>query len=658
MRHLKRKPVWSRIVLVIALAVFISACVNLTGSGGEPELYFTILHTNDEHSNLLPDPLVDYHPDQPNPSKGGFARVAAAVKKIRALKAKEDEPVLLISGGDYLGGSPFAWLALDGYAAELSLMIDLGYDVVTIGNHEFDFGDDVLAAYLQAAGYPDAAEKTAIVSSNILPPVDHSLGEMGIRDTYIRELSNGLKLGFFGLIGKDAILMAPFAGDIQFSDQHTAAAEAVASLRAKGVDLVIAVTHMGIEEEQEMARAVEGIDIIVGGHSHTFLYEPVIVGQTILLQSGDLYKNLGVTEFAYDPASGKLRLRNSENGRPHLLPIDSNVTADPEFEKKLAAYTDRLNDLINRMTDGRFTDISEIVVYSDFELPIYDGMEAPMGNFVTDAMRIAAEEALGETVHFAFQASGPIRGGIVPGVMPYSRGAVSFYDLAKLVGLGTGPDKMPGFPIISAYFTAAEVKKIMEISVFLSQYMGEDYFLQASGLRASYDMDRGVINIPIVNQLVPTTRGILSLELFTGDGIQPADTVDYVPLSQAGEKLYHVATDFAIATAIPLVGEEVPYLLLKPKDKDGNPVAIEERVVIQNGRELKMWQAVMEHAARQPLDADGAPRIAESYRASTGRLIESKGSPLWIWPAAALVLLAGLIAALVGRKKKKRAAAG
>ncbi len=657
MRLIMRKAVWPRTLLVIALAVIVSACVNLTGSiGGEPELYFTILHTNDEHSNLLPDPLLDYHPEESNPSRGGFARVAAAVKEIRALKDEEDEPVLLISGGDYLGGSPYAWLALDGYAAELSLMIELGYDIVTIGNHEFDFGDDVLAAYLQAAGYPAAAEKTAVVSSNIHPHPGHPLGNMGIRDTYIRKLDNGLTLGFFGIIGIDAILMAPFAEDVKFADPHTAAAEAVASLRNAGVDLVVAVTHMGIDEEQEMAREVDGIDIIVGGHSHTNLHEPVIEGDTIIVQSGSLFRNLGIVEFAYDPVSDKLRVRNPETGRPHLLPIDNTITADPEFEAKLAEYTGRLNDLISRMTDGRFTDISEIIVYTDFELPIYNGREAPMGNFVTDAMRIAAEEALGEKVHFAFQASGPIRGGIVPSAMPYSKGAVSFYDLAKLVGLGSGVDNTPGFPIVSAYFTAPEVKKIMEISVFLTQYMGGDYFLQSSGLRAVYDMDRAAVNVPVIDQLAPTTFGVLSLDLFTGDGIQGEDTEEYVPLNRAGEKLYHVATDYSIATAIPLVGEEVPYLLLKPKDKDGNPVDLQEQVVMQNGRELKMWQAVMEHAARQPLDAEGNPRIAEVYSGTTGRLVESRGTPLWIWPAVVLALLAGLVVLTARARKKKRAA--
>ncbi len=656
-RLLNKKSVAVRLLCITfaALLIFIHTIVPKR-AGAQQELYFTILHTNDEHSNLLPDPLVDYLPGQPHPARGGFTRLAAAVKGIRAQKEAAGEPVLLISGGDFLGGSPYAWLALDGCAAELSLMIDLGYDVVAIGNHEFDFGDDILAEYLAAAGYPAAAEQTAMLSANLITPPGHPLGEMGIRKTHIIELENGLTLGFFGIIGEDAILMTQFVESVAFGDPHAAAAEAVAELRAAGVDLVVAVSHMGIDEERVLAGAVEGIDIIVGGHSHTLLHEPVIENGTILVQSGDLLKHLGVAEFAYNPATGKLRVRNADTGQPHLLPIDSSIAPDQEFEEKLALYTTRLNDLISRMTQGQFSDVTETVLYTDFELPIYGGREAPMGNFVTDAIRLAAEEALGEKVHFAFQASGPIRGGIIPGTLPGNEGAVSFYDLAKLVGLGAGPDKMPGFPIVSAYFTAAEVKKIMEISIFLTQYMDGDYFLQSSGLRAAYDLDRGALRIPLLDELIPTTRGVLSLELFTGEGLQDENTEEYVNLYRAGEELYHVATDYAVAAAIPLVGEQVPYLMLKPKDKDGNFVDLNERIVMRGGRELKLWQAVMEHAARQPLDETGRPRMAELYRGSTGRLIEAKGLPLWVWPAAAAVLMAGLVVWLVEYRRKKREA--
>jgi len=88
---------------------------------------------------------------------------------------REGEPVLLLDAGDFLGGSAFAWLALRGYAAELTIMQKMGYDAVAIGNHEYDYGPDVLAQYLLKAGYPEAHQKTLVLASNTEAPPDHPL---------------------------------------------------------------------------------------------------------------------------------------------------------------------------------------------------------------------------------------------------------------------------------------------------------------------------------------------------------------------------------------------------------------------------------------------------------------------------------------------------
>lgn len=641
--------------LIVILFMFVPLCTPraVSVAAGQQERYLTILHTNDEHSALLPAPLADYDPEAPNPARGGFARLAGVVKAIRAAKAMDDEPLLLVSGGDYLGGSPFSWLAFEGLAPELSLMIELGYDVITIGNHEFDFGTDVLAEYFTAAGYPDAAGRTAVVAANVHPPEDHPMAAVGITPTCVKELHNGLTVGFFGLIGRDAVQVSPFPEPVSFSDQHTAAWKAVETLRQAGADIVIAVTHLGIDEDRDLARAVPGIDVIVGGHSHTPLDEPVLEGETIIVQSGSLLRNLGVLELAYNPGTGKVSVRNPESGQPHLVPLGHGAPADPDFSGKLDVYTAELDALVRRMTGGLVNRISDIVVYSDFNVPIYNGRESPMGNFVTDALRFAVEEALGEKVHFAFQASGPIRGGIVPGEMPYSRGQVSFFDLANLVGLGSGADRSPGFPVISAYFTAAEVKKILEISVFLSGYMGEDYFLQASGLRATYDPGRAMLNLPFTDLPLPTARAVLAMEIYSGTGIQGRGDEEYTAMPERDDALYHVATDYAVATAIPLVGELVPYFALTPRDRDGNPVEVKDRIVYRDGRELKVWQAVVEYAARQALDAAGHPRIAEYYAGTAGRLVEGKGIPLWVWPLAVMVVFTALVVLFILYRRRR-----
>ncbi|HHU82111.1 MAG TPA: hypothetical protein GXZ26_03835, partial [Firmicutes bacterium] len=165
------------------------------------EFYFTILHTNDEHSALIPhSAAVDYALAlegnvHANPAVGGFARLAGAVKQLREEKTGQGEEVLLISAGDFLGGTPYSWLALSGQAPELLLMQSIGYDLVTLGNHEFDYGPEVLAGYLQAAGYPEAAAGMPVVATNTMPPADHPLAAVGLTRTHLVELANGLRVG-------------------------------------------------------------------------------------------------------------------------------------------------------------------------------------------------------------------------------------------------------------------------------------------------------------------------------------------------------------------------------------------------------------------------------------------------------------------------------
>ncbi len=210
--------------------------------GETEELHFTILHTNDMHSALiLHSPAVDYPPpDKANPAIGGFARLATAVEEIRESKRRKGEPVLLFDAGDFLGGAAFAWLALQGYAAELTIMQKTAYDAVIIGNHEYDYGIDILAQYLLRAGYPEAHHKTLVLASNIKAPTGHPLADRGLyRNTGMFELENGLTVGTFGLIGKDAISVTHDTMDVKLLDQHEVARQAVDKLKEEGADVIV-----------------------------------------------------------------------------------------------------------------------------------------------------------------------------------------------------------------------------------------------------------------------------------------------------------------------------------------------------------------------------------------------------------------------------------
>ncbi len=646
---------WERKIIPF-LTAFLIVLIFSGGAGASGELYFTIMHTNDEHSSLVPrGPAVDYHPDYRDPTVGGIARVATAVERIREEKKAEGEPVLLFSGGDFIGGAPYAWLTLEGLTPEINLMRYMGYDAVVIGNHEFDYGPDNLADYLKKAGFPRANRYIGVLGSNINPPSDHPLTEVGIEETRILELDNGLRVGLFGLIGKDAISVATNTGDVEFSEQHETARRLVGELQEEGVDVIVLLSHSGVEEEKDLAREVPGIDVIVGGHCHTALYEPEKQGDTIIVQSGALLSYLGVVELAFDPETKEVRVRNGETGRPFLVKIDDEIPAHPVISSALEYYTDRLNAVVERVTAGHFSDVFAPIAYSPHEVPRHPRMaEAPFGNYLTDAMRLIAEEVTGKRVDFAFQANGNIRGGIIPGRMEQTEGLISFYDLAKLSSLGMGPDGEPGYPLASVYLTGEEVRRVLEVSAFLSEYMGDTYFLQTSGLRYEYVPERALLlTVPIIDLPVPTTRAVVSAERYTGQGRQTNRDEDYEPLERGDETLYHMVTDLYLLTFLPMVGELLPQLELIIKDEQGRPVEdIQETVITLEGGELKTWQALVEYAASHPENERGFSGIPIYYSSTAGRIVPVSRLSLWVYPSGAVIVLIMLIGGWRARRKR------
>jgi 5'-nucleotidase/UDP-sugar diphosphatase len=655
-----------RLLLIVPVILVTASLLVIPGNlsvdpGQTDELHFSILHTNDMHSELLPhSPAVDYGAGEDDSTVGGFARLATAVDEIRETKANEGEPVLLFDAGDFLGSGPFAWLALNGSAPELTIMQEMGYDAVTIGNHEYDYGPDVLAQYLLEAGYPGAHGKTLVLASNTEAPADHPLAARGL---YIMtgtfELENGLKVGVFGIVGKDAVLSMGDTGDMQFLDQQETAREMVDKLDAQGADIIVDLSHSGVDEDRELARAVPGIDIIVGGHSHTALFEPVMQGRTIIVQAGALGEYLGELELAYNRDTGTVRVRNEEDGQPFLIPIDKRFAPDPKVDALVEGYTVDLNAYVKGVTGGNFDDVMSTVARSDFvlsNLPSFS--ETALGDFVTDAMRFAGQEFTGERVDIASEASGNIRNSIFPGTTEQSAGNISLYEIIEATGVGRGLDGYPGCPVASVYFTGEEVRRVLEISVLLQQFMGDSYFLQFSGLRYSYNPANAVLlTVPFINVPIPTTRAVTSAELYTGDGIQSVNGGGYVPLKRGDQRLYHVVTDGYLLLFLPVVTDMLPQLAVVPKKADGEAVPMDrlDELLIRHpdGTELKMWEAVLLYAEAQPPGEDGIPRVAGYYAGTAGRI-----NKVWTFPFIGWVLLilgaamGGIIYLVIRRRRR------
>jgi hypothetical protein len=405
---------------------------------------------------------------------------------------------------------------------------------------------------------------------------------------------------------------------------------------------------------------VAGIDIIVGGHCHTALYEPVVVNDTIIVQAGSLLRYLGMLELAYNPTTGTVRLRNPDTGQPFLVPINDEIPLDEAITTSIDIYTAELNAIIKRMTGGRFTDIMDTVATSAFPLPNKPPLaETPLGNFITDAMRLIGEQKTGKRVDFAVQADGNIRGSLIPGSMNHARNQISFFDLVSLVGLGTGYDAEPGYPLVSFYLTGEEIRRVLEVSALLSQVLEDAFFLQVSGLRYTYDPGRAILFwVPIKNLPIPTYRAVLQAERFTGEGIQGDDPADYVPLQWGDENLYHVVADYYIASFIPMVGDMLPRLTVTPKDRYGNEIPLKDCIIIYQGNEFKVWQAVVEYAANQPAIDGAHPQIPEYYARTAGRINQVRTIPLLVWPVLGLLAIVALVIFLRRRKRLGKARTG
>jgi UDP-sugar diphosphatase len=620
----------ARYFLHIALLLFICSSTVYA----QDALHFTILHTNDEHSNLIPHPVVDYHPTQPNPALGGFARLGGLIQKIRSEKEQTNEPVLLFSGGDIIGGPAFGWLALKGYAAELDLMQMAGYDGIVLGNHEFDFGTDVLASYLKKAGYPEANNRSAVLGTNFNIPDDHPLSDAEIQKTVIKTLSNGLKVGYFGLLGEDAISKTAFPDPVTFSHYADAARIAVDELLEAGVDVIVAVTHSGQIEDKDLALRVPEIDVIVGGHFHTALYEPIVVGKTVIVQAGSYLRYLGKLELSWLPDEQRVQIRNEENHTPFLLPVDDSSPVHPEIAERVSWYESVLNNIIAEFTDGTITDIRQTIATSAFPLSASPPKtESNLGNFITDAMRFVSENETEVKTDVAVQANGAIRGHVIPGTMPWSENEISFYDLVLTTGLGSGPDGNPGYPAVAFYLSGDEIRRAMEISVLLSEIMANNYYIQFSGAGMEYDPSRALwLRVPVKGTPIPSLRSVKNA-WFYGE-----DELSRTPLNKGDDQLYRVVTDYYIASFLPQVGRLLPQLDIQFKDADGNPIELDDAVILKNGEELKVWQTVVSYAMMHSVE-NRIAEIPSAYQEAGNRLVIVKMKPLWTIPLIIIILI-------------------
>ncbi len=613
----------------------------------------TIIHTNDLHSHLLGGPAnLDYTPDRTGDDQtlGGWARIATVIKTVRQ---DRHNPVLVLDAGDFLMGSLFHLFSRE-EAFELRLLKHMGYDVVTLGNHEFDLKPDGLARILTTA--QRYGQLPTIVCANLIFDPDNKADdtlqqvfERGLIKPYTIVEQSGLRIGIFGLVGRDAAEVAPFASPVKFKDPLETAAAMVDLLRnTEKVDLVICLSHSGLSsdpkhsEDEILARKVDGIDIIISGHTHTKLDRVLNIKDTLIVQSWVYGKQVGVMDVMFD--GGPIVLKKYQP-----VAIDDKIVGDQETTRLIQTFKNRIEQQVLAELDLGF---DQVVAHTDFDLDI-DTRETNLGNLIADSIRWYTNRYDSNLtdqqnhVQVSFISNGVIRDPITSG----RTGDVAVSDVFRAIPLGIGfdePETM-GYPLVSFYIYPAELKKAFEILTSIYPLKGSDYFLQFSGARMVYNPNRmlfdRVMHIEIGNE---------------EDGYTPLD------YSAANKTLIRVAADIYNSTFLKVVGNFTWHILdIVPKDHAGNPiedlksVRVDADPLAAGIQELKEWQGVMAYIRNFPdTNGDMIPDIPAKYRAKLDRnVIAASWNPYYLlkggtkvtWIAFSAMLIVLVLCALVLR---------
>lgn len=347
------------------------AALTLTTGMAAAEYTLTILHTNDFHARFEPINKYDSGCSAEDGAEGkcfgGSARLVTAIEEARA----KSNNSILVDGGDQFQGSLFYTYYKGQLAAEL--MNKMGYDAMTVGNHEFDDGPEVLRGFMDSVEFP-------MLMSNADYSAEALLAGKLLKSTVIEQ--GGEKLGLIGLTPQDTDELASPGANVKFSDPVAAVQGEVDRLTASGVNKIIVLSHSGYLVDQKVAAETTGVDVIVGGHSHSLLSNtderavgpyPTMVGNTAIVQAYAYGKFLGALNVTFDDAG----VVTEAKGDP--LVMDAAVAEDSETVARIAEAAEPLNEIRNRV-------VAETATAIDGERGSCRAQECEMGNLVADAM--------------------------------------------------------------------------------------------------------------------------------------------------------------------------------------------------------------------------------------------------------------------------------
>lgn len=645
---------FSAFFLALLLAVLCVLPVGAVAEGCIQETNVTtILFTHDLHSHFLPQSTAE------GGESGGYARLKTVIDGERAM----NPDALLVDGGDFSIGSLIQTLYTT-QAAELRTMGAMGYDAVAIGNHEFDHKGTGFAEMLNSA---KAAQQAAVelllvdarpledmdayrerfgpvtpvlptlLEANYAPADDNpdrafirsAMENYGVTDCVTLE-RGGVTYGLFGLMGVDSDECAPTSGFTR-TDAAKAAKRCVETLKGEGAEIIVCLSHSGTgdslasSEDEELAKAVDGIDVIVSGHTHSTLAEPLVVNDTYIVSSGPYCQNLGSLTFSWDDG-GEKRLLDYR-----LIPIDETVAENPE----IAGLVEQWKDMVGETYLARYgLTYDEVLTHSDYDLNTPASAVQKnngLGTLVSDAFLWAdrtLNAAYADSPHtVSVTADGVLRANLPAGDLT----AAMAFDV---LSMGVGEDGTSGFPLVAVYLTGKELKAAMEVDASVTPIMPAAQ-LYMSGAKYAFNTKRMFFNRVYDAALTDVTFD----ESGTGNAYEIDDNA-----------LYRVVTGMYSAQMLGTVkSKSMGLLSLEPKQANGTPVTDFSDCILYdaNGNELKEWYALAAYLEQFGEDglpdryadpANGCKQVSDSF--APGQLLAGWNGITWVVLGIVLLILA------------------
>ena len=592
-----KKKLISSIVCLTILLLSIGFCVGATKEQKKIDVMF--LH--DTHSHLKEFATVE---DGKTQVLGGFAKIKTLINKQKA----ENPDTLLLDAGDFSMGT-LIQVVFEEEASEIRMLGQLGMDATTLGNHEFDYkasglakmmnraveSGDVLPAMVVCNVDWDGMKKKGLTEDQQL--LLDAFENYGVQEYVVIEKGD-VRVAITGVFGKDCLDCVPNC-PLDFQDPVEATAQTVRTIREnEEVDMIVCVSHSGTWEEDDksedeiLAKEVPELDLIISGHTHTKLDEPIVHGDTYIVSAAEYGKYLGDLSMT-QKSNGRWTMDSYE-----LLTVEETIADDPETMEKVDALMDMVDskyleqfgltkDQVLCTNDIEFTTSSDAGAFHT---------EQNLGSIMADAYTYAVELMSEDThpVDVAVVPAGTIRD-------TYAKGENTTENVFNSFSLGIGEDGIPGYPLISVYLTGAELKTIAEIDASVSDLMTTAR-LYTDGLYWNYNPKRMILN------------KVTDVYLCNGQE-------ERVELED--DKLYRVVTDFYSSQMLGGV-TDLSYGLLSivPKFEDGTPIEnYEDAVVMADGKELKAWFAIASYM-------QSFEKVPQKYAAPEGRKVIEESNSL------------------------------